>query len=287
MIEATIDWMQLSVYHREQLCVDNNHKQIHGFGFYSHGYEDGIGVRRYYGNPNSNKCFVVLTGTALYNMRALGWDVRNVVEEYLIEGAEVSRLDLCITEFIETEIITVSDVADSFARNEFLGTLTKYGGSRIIGVNPNAPEHWNIERTETFYIGDFSRRGKNGIFRAYDKGLELGGFAQSVITRLELEERKTNAHNNAKRYAEGESIQALLNSRITSKDEQWQRVIGSETVDMTRGQALQKTDSQEAMERRKAWLLKQVAPTLASVIDQDSNFGHKFFLEVQKNMTRK
>lgn len=284
MIESTIDWIQFSTLYREQLCKENDHKEISGFGFYSHGYEDDMGVRRYYGNPNSKKAFVVLSGKTLYNYRALGWDMRDVVEEFLIEGANITRMDLCVTEYIEDNLITVDEISESFQKGEFSGTLTKYGGKQIKGFMPEAPEEWETETTETFYIGSFDRRGKNGIFRAYDKGLELGEFASNLITRLELEERGSNAHNNAKRYANGEKIQDMLNSRITSKSKQWERVIGSDTVDLTRGQQLIKTDEAIKLENRMKWLLNQVAPSLASVIAEKPDFTDIFNRRLQSEL---
>lgn len=286
MIEETIDYIQFSSPLRESMLVDRGDKAVSGFGFYTHGYEDAIGVRRFFGNPNSNKCFTIMSGTPLHNMRAMGWNMGDIVEEILMEGANITRIDLCVTEFIEENLITVKEVAESFSRREFTGTLQKYGGMKIVGLHPDAPEDWNTETTETFYIGSLKRRGKNGIFRVYDKGLELGGFASEIITRLELEERGENAHNNAKRFVSGKSVSTLLNSRISSKSRQWERVIGSEKVDMSRGQELIKGDEHEAMVKRKIWLLKQVAPALASVIEYDNEFAKTFHNAVLENLTK-
>lgn len=275
MIEKFIDYLQVSSLYREQTCIEKEHKQINPIKFYPRGYEDELGVRRYFGNPNSVKALIIYSGAALHNWRVIGWKIEEAIEKFIANGANITRIDWCTTEYIEDNLITVDDVANDFEQSKFTGTLTKYEAKKIVGIRPDAP-NGQKNTTQTFYIGSMERRGTNGIFRAYDKGLEIGGIAAQLITRLELEERGTNAHNSAKRYISGAKLGDVVNSRLQCNSEQWERVIGAESVDISRGDNLVKSDESEAHERRKIWLMKQVLPALADVIRKEPDFANIF-----------
>lgn len=267
MHELYVDYLQCSHLYREQSCREQGHKEISGTKFYSRGYEDELGRRRYFGNPNSKKCLAVYSGRAMHNMRLAGWGDELIISNLLDVGASVSRIDFAITDYIENDLITPDDVRQSYQDGEITGTLANYGGKVILGQDVGATPN-----VETFYIGDPKRRGKSGIFRAYDKGIELD-IEQFLITRLELEERGENAHNSAKRLASGAKISQLIESRLKFKNKQFERFFDSEPIDISRGEKIVTDGSDEMNDRRWIWLCKQVAPAIRKAIAHDRKRG--------------
>lgn len=279
MHEIYIDYLQYSIQYREQACIERQEKRINGFSFYSHGYEDEIGTRRYFGNKKSNKALVILSGRALHNQRVVGWSERDMINSILAKGANITRLDIAITDYIDDFLLTPKFVRTMFRKGHITGNLTKYDGKVIIGEKVGAPP-----RVETFYIGDLSGRGKKGIFRAYDKGLEMN-LSPDIIARLELEERGENAHNSAKRYASGIHLQQVIQSRLQFNHSAFDSVFDKEPIDLSRGDQVHSTNEREDNEKRWTWLLTQVAPSLRKTIKEDMKLGNNMdnlarFLEI-------
>lgn len=276
MIEVFLDYLQLSLPYREQTCIELEHKKITPIAFYKRGYEDSLGVRRYFGNPKSGKALVIMSGKALHNHRVVGWENEDTVAKYLSDGANITRVDWAVTEYIEDNFITVDEIAKNYLEGEFSGALTAYGGRQIVSLSPKTDMKEAESGVETFYIGNLKNRAKRGIFRAYDKGIELGLVARNIITRIELEEKRENAHNSAKRFADGVDPREIINSRIHCTDDNYQRVMTDKCVNISRGNALLKTDSSIKKDKTKEWLLKQCIPALARAIVDDESFLDKF-----------
>jgi len=116
-------------------------------------------------------------------------------------------------------------------------------------------------QTQTFYVGDMKGRGKKGIFRAYDKSLDLG-IGNEIITRIELELRGSNAHQTAKRLAQTDDISGNFRAKFNVDSTDFERLMDSPAVKIQRGLGLKKRDDEEKMERRWEWLINQVAPSL-------------------------
>lgn len=267
MHEVNVDYLAFSHPAKEASFQTDDYKEISGFGFYTHGYEGHLGNRTFFGNPNSRKAYTIMSGTALHNCRVVGWSDRDTVDKALSMGGKISRIDWCITDYIEDSLVTVDDVSEACSKGQVEGTLTKYGWKQISGADVGEPLG-----IETCYIGAPKRRGKNGIFRAYDKGLELN-LDRYLITRLELEERADNAHNSAKRYTEGAEIKQIMNSRLKFKSEAIMNVFEAQAVDISRGQGLIIKDEDEENDARWQWLMKQVVPALRKAVSYDRNNG--------------
>lgn len=267
MHEIEIDYLSLSKQYFESICIEEKHEPVAPTKFYNKGYEDALGVRRFFGNPNSSKALIIYSGRALHNYRVMGWSIKDRLENDLKHGAKIGRMDIAITDYIEEDIVTPCDVKDLFVEGKISGTLTKYDGLSISGQKVGAPS-----KIETFYIGSLKRRGRMGIFRAYDKGVELG-LCADIIARLELEERGNNAHNSAKRIVEGASLQSVFASRLKFNSKRTERFFDGEAIDMSRGEAIMKNDDLEKLDRRWDWLLEQVAPALRKAIKDDIKHG--------------
>lgn len=268
LIEHTIDYLQLSINYREQTCLDEDHKQLSGVKFYSRGYQDAMGARRYFGNPNSNKALVVLSGSTLHNYRVSGWDDLTTVSDYIDKGASITRIDLCMTEFVGEHLILPDHFADCYEKDLIDSTLVSGGCKTIVGVRRGQERS-----TQTCYIGDMSKRGKKGIFRAYDKGLELD-IGQYMITRVEYEDRGDKAKTTAKRFLESKSIAATFRTRFDCKTTEFDRLCNHEQkLDTFRGQAIIPDENEDEYKRRWEWLINKVAPSLKKSIEFDVQSG--------------
>jgi len=263
MIEKFIDYLQYSILYREQTCLSSGHKQIRGKGFYSRGYIDDLGVTRFFGNPNSKKALVVMSGRALHNHSAVGWDIMNTIETLLTAGANFTRLDIAITEYIEDDLFTMADVESSILSDSVVSSWVKGGSKKIVCIDK---EYENP--TETVYLGSLKDRGKKGIFRAYDKGAEMD-FSHLMISRIEIEDRKEKAHVSVKRLASGSSLSGVFRTRFDCTDEWFNRICDADTVDVSRGKTIIPTNEHEDNEKRWVWLLKQVAPALRKAIEYE------------------
>jgi hypothetical protein len=265
MHEIFIDFLQYSVAYNEDACIGSHHTEIRGFGFYTRGYEDAYGVRRFYGNPNSKKALVIMSGKAMHNRRVgLQSDVETINSILALDG-KITRIDHCITDYVEDDLITPKDVANYLVEGRVTGTLVKHGGKAISSIDVGQPE-----KIETCYIGNPKKRGTIGIFRAYDKGVELG-LCADIIARLELEERGDNAHNSARRIAQEKSIQSVMKSRIQFKGGRFDRLFDEGAVDLSRGDQVIASDLFLENEKRWTWLFKQVAPALAKAVEFDND----------------
>ena len=283
---SKLDYLQLSTPYSELECIKEGYKPLdYPIKFYKRGYIDLLGVRYFFGNPKTNNANLIYSGLALDNIRVVNWNTRDIIGGMIERGAKITRTDWAITEgYAEKASFTVMDIATDYASGNFTGTLAGDTGKLIVGFDTKQLDNPSIG-AETFYIGDMERRGKRGIFRAYDKGTELGGYARDILTRIELEERKGNAHNSAKRYADNMPIGDIINSRIRSSSEYWTRLTGGNVPEIQRGKQLQPaTDESEKLDRRKRWLLQQVAPALASVIASDEDFADLFSFEVDRHL---
>lgn len=261
MIERNIDYLAFSAPSSPSRFASDNYRPIRPVAFYKFGYQDENDIRYYFGNPkNPNLAHVVLSGSSLAYMRGKGYTDKSILEFAIEEKGKVSRLDLAVTKFVDDWFFTVGDVSAWFAEKWFAGALADRGAKTIARL----VEDGGLA-LETLYIGDIKKRGKRGIFRAYDKGLEWD-LEPFLITRLELEEKNENAHNTAMRIVEGESIAACFRSRLDCSAWEYQKAMDDAPAKIGRGQGKEKSEGDEKMDRRWEWLLSQVAPALKEAI---------------------
>lgn len=267
MHEAFVDYLQYSILISENRCKDEFMQEITPVRFYNRGYQDALGTRYFFGNPNTDKALVIMSGETLHNYRLVGWSDVSVVMDALVNGAKITRIDWAITDYVDLDLITPEAVMEEYIAGRIMGTLPGYGCNTISDVQIGQPPH-----LETVYLGDIKKRGKSGIFRAYDKGVDLGIWSE-IITRLELEERKDNAHNSAKRFIAGATPGAIIRSRIEFGGTMFDRVLEDDPIDISRGENLIKQNDQEKQDNRWTWIFKQVAPAIREAIDKDIAAG--------------
>lgn len=265
MIERYIDYLQFQCSVSQKDCIDNGFEQITPIQFYRLGFRDAFGARYYFGNNKSKKCLCVMAGSSLEKQRLWGKNDNEILSWAMGFDAEISRLDFAITEWVENDLVQVEDVKSWYEKGLISSPLAEQGASFISGYDKE-----NTERPETFYVGSWSKRGKRGIFRAYDKGLELK-LGEFLVTRLELEERGTNAHNSAKRLLETDNFSGVFRSRFDVKSEDFERIMDSPAMEISRGAGKFKSEKDDEMSKRFEWLMSQVAPALKEFVEYDAS----------------
>lgn len=267
MIERHIDYLQFSARFSEIMAIEKQYQLIPAPRFYKRGYQSPDGIRYYFGNPNSAKALVICSGAVLQNFRAGGKLDAEILQWAFEYDAVVSRLDLAVTEWVDSTLFTLEDVELWWRDGLFSGALVSGGAKKISSFADDMRE-----LPETFYIGDMSKRGKRGIFRAYNKGIELN-IGDYLATRIELEERGENSHNTAKRIAETNDIAGNFRARLDCASKDFERIMDADAVDLARGQGKVKVGKDEKMEDRWRWLIEQVAPALQDAVEYEAKRG--------------
>lgn len=270
MVERNIDYLQFSAPFSEKNLIEKQFEVVPAMKFYKRGYRDSLGIRYYFGNsnPKVKTALTILSGQALENMRA-GEKTDAEILEWVIEaGGFITRLDLAVTEWISTRLVTVQMVENWYRKHLIDSNLARYGARTIVGY----PAEQNTRQIETFYVGDMEKRGKIGIFRAYDKGLELD-LGQYLSTRLELELRGKSANATAKRIANTGDIAGNFRSKFNVRHQEFDRIMDADIVETPRGKAQKNTDRKDDLNKRWDWLMSQVAPSLAQAIADDRKMG--------------
>ena len=239
-------------------------KKIPSVKNYKRGYLQPDGTRIYFGHWNTENALFVLSGATLHNMRINGVEIEDYLENILTKSARVSRLDICLTQFIGSHLYVPSDYVKLINKKKIISSHAKHGAKYIASVDEDYRD--NIE---TVYIGDMKNRAKNGIVRVYDKGLELD-IGKYLMTRVENEEKRDKAHVSCKRIASGKTIPEVLKSRLDFEDDKWQELINCDYIDMSRGKQISPTlDIDMKYAKKWAWLINTVAPVIADAIDND------------------
>jgi len=209
----------------------------------------------------------VAAGDCLGSLRNDYYLDAEILDWVLSKDAKVSRLDLAVTDWIDTEFVSVEDVQCWYNGGLVESCLTDGGAKKITSLRQGA-----AEEIETLYIGDISKRGRRGIFRAYDKGIELG-IGSEIVTRIELELKAKNAHSVAKRIAETNDIAGNFRTKIEVKSRDFRRLMDSDGVKVQRGKNQVKRDAEDALNARWDWLINQVAPALKQAVLDEKSLG--------------
>lgn len=267
MIERNIDYLQASVLLQESVVIMKGFKPLPPVKFYKRGYLHSMGFRLYFGNPNSKKAMVVASGETMQSLRNDGKLDAEILDWLLSQDAEISRMDLAVTEYIEDELLTLEDVECWVKQDLIESTLISGGAKKISEVF-----HGGSDEIQTLYVGSMKHRGKKGIFRAYDKGVEMG-LGSEIVTRIELELKREKAHNTAKRLAETNDVAGNFRSSFNVRSKDFERVMDADAVPAVRGKNLVKEAESEELARRWDWLLNQVAPALKQAILDERKSG--------------
>lgn len=241
--------------------------------FYREMFEYDCGTRIFFGNVNSDKYLVQMAGNACNRHRMTEFTGR--LEMVLFANCHFSRIDLAVTvEGRESLEKFRQAVRDGDVKSERFGVE----GSKVISDA--------VGDTETVYVGDLKKRGRNGVFRAYDKGRDLG--IEAMLTRFELEVRAKRADTVVKRLLAGFDMGDLIRAVVDIPGaEWWSEIMGSKSEELPRYLPEKLNDP---VGRRWRWLMKQVAPSLAKLIlidlEQQTTNYKVFMSEVTRQMEK-
>lgn len=227
------------------------------------------GMTSHHGHNKSDKWLNVATGTVCDKIEDQQAYIKNVLQ---LNGT-FSRIDFCCT----VENGCSMDDFRLWCKNKLVsGALSETGIKSFINDQTQNPE--------TTYVGDLKKRAKKGIFRAYDKGIELG-LDDARLTRFELEERKKRAQLTARRFSDGMSIGDIIQQRVNVDCDTWRDIMGKKSTVM-RGYQVEKV--KEEVDKTWHWLIETCAKTLGEkmALDQWNEKGNGnydlFMAQVEK-----
>jgi len=263
MIERHLDYIQFTANFIETEFKSDEFEPLSGLPYYPRGYRDDSGTRFYFGNNRGANCFVLMAGDALEMNRSKGLIDAEILQWAFSNGAKISRLDLAVTEWIEDRLLLLKTVSNWFAKGLIDSHLVTGGCKEINELCLDGKR-----QRETVYVGDRKKRAKKGIFRAYDKGVDLG-IGSEIATRIELELKREKAQLAAKRIAETGDIAGNFRAYFNVRHQEFDRVMDADAVDTSRGKGKLKTEKEQEMEKRWDWLINQVAPALKQAMKDD------------------
>lgn len=201
---------------------------------------------------------ILLNGTTLANMRNVGftdYDILHWLKS--MPNCKFSRIDIAVT----------SEKTDG-STHGFLPSKIHYlalNGLLKSKLKLDKPVTNKELEVETCYIG--SRKARNRLFRAYDKGLERG-MTPNYVVRYELETRKNANHVVNELYEQRSDIGAIIRRYVDFPEvEDWIQIMGTDTAENYRidDDRPQHVIDLEAHNSRLAWLFNSVAPAIAKV----------------------
>jgi len=282
-IERFVDYMQFSSHKVSAMaCIELGYTPINAVKNYAIGYRTPLGIRVYFSTNPKNTPLVIASGETLQNLRDYGHsDVKILNWALEIEG-KFSRIDLAVTESVtekEPDIFTMADVKRWVSEGLIESPLVSGGARGIVEYAPKSAVSDSKETIQTIYVGDMSKRGEKGIFRAYDKGIELGIEAENVISRIELEIKRDRAKVTGRLLANDYNIGGHFRARFNVNDAVFERLMDSEAVEIKRGKGVKNREENEALDKRWQWLIDAVAPSLRQAIEGDKMLGRVDRLE--------
>lgn len=245
-------------------------EEIRPVQFYKRGFASENGTRYYVGNPSSDRWLVIMAGKAMKHLRTEVDEIEHV-EMLLDTDCNISRIDLAmdLKRVGEVETFIGVDMIASWFRDGLIRSKhVKNGGSGYVDVNQDGID------INTFYMGDIQKRGKRGIHRAYDKGLELG-LEKYMVTRIEIEEKRKHAMRTAKALMR-DSKTAVFRSRFDVDHPFWEAVMQEPPAERPPRGSAQEFDANESAEataRRWQWLVEKIAPCLGRELALDALDG--------------
>ncbi len=197
------------------------------------------------------------TDNYLIQMPGLACDAHNMTKTtgrlaYALQrGGKFSRIDLAVT---VDALEPLERFQEAVAAKDFISERFEQDEPKMIGGVDGV--------AQTIYLGDMKKRGKKGLFRAYNKGLEQG--TNIPTTRFELEIRGKSATVAVRRLLLGKTISELIAAVVDlPNDKWWREIMGAPPETLPRYLGAEPRDMTAA---RWHWLVTQVAPALGKLL---------------------
>jgi len=267
MITRDLDYISCSASFKESAFWNEAFKPCKPVAFYKRGYEDALGAKFFFGSHKTDRAFIVLAGKALANYRDAGRQDPDTLAWLIGRDATFGRLDIAITDMTVGENIQVSAAQTWFESKLIESPLVARGATFISGYA------WDdTPVVQTYYVGDLKKRGDVGIFRAYDKSLDIG-IGNGIITRIELEIRKEKSNSVAKRLAKDFDLSGNFRASFNVKSQDFERLMDAPVANVKRGLGIARLDQDDKDDKRWAWLLDVVSKSLNDAILSDNKRG--------------
>lgn len=273
---VSIDYLQYTLPtlpHQEDELTEVSKLANYKYGFKV----SECGTRYYTGHNKSEKVLVVESGDTVRWWRRHE-DERQRISRLLDQGATFSRVDIAVDAMCMPPYVipTAKMVADWCEDGLIVSSHAAYGAKTVYDATTRTHE--------TCYVGDKKNRGKKGIFRAYDKGIESGKIDNHWM-RYELELKRDNAKMATTRYLDYD-LESIFRAKFDIRHDIWQSIFDSEPLDVSRGDNITRDKSLDSA-KRWAWLIEQVAPALGRSIAIDVAGGNLSNYEAFNNAVRK
>lgn len=266
-IEKSVDYLQFTSDVLPRFLGKDYLQRRPPIPFYKTCNEYPCGTLAYLGNVNSEKYLIQMPGKACeeYTINSVMLPLTNCFEY----GGKVSRLDIAVT-------VDGREALEAF--KNVVGT-DKLVSTRFEQDEPKLICSASGE-VETIYVGDLKKRGKKGIFRAYDKGIESGLGVH--FTRFELEIRRKSATTAAHRLNYGHDMGDIIRQVVDVPSEQWWvDIMGAKSEKLPR---FPNNNASDPIARRWHWLNEQVAPCLAKLILIEAKQGTRNYEKFHKRV---
>lgn len=207
---------------------------------------------------------IIISGSALSKCEKIGITTDSIMDWMLASGYRLSRLDIAV-DAVDSGLL-IQDLANDVASGK-VNTRAR--------TAPYIDDKMGEGKTQ--YIGSMRKRTK--LFRAYSKDAEQG-LIDTDWKRFELELRGKHAVNAGDIIMTGgakeKTIQGLILGYVDFYNNPvWREIMGTDEIDL-------KSTTWETGDTQK-WLLEQVAPSLARVLDDDESFMSRFMNVVGNN----
>lgn len=230
---------------------------------YTNAEVSSTGIVHLWHNRNDDmKHHYIASGQTLANLRIAGHDEQKIVR-WCLENAHITRIDIAIT--------SQRDDGKPHGFNPHHLAWAVRDGRLKSRMRP-AKDITEDMKTQTKYIGN--RKTRKRLFRAYDKGLDLGQEINQLI-RYELETRQ-GTKTIAREVVKNTPYNAIIKRYVDFPDVRaWQDIM---TAQIAQIKQIEQSDTpleimQEKSKSRWAWLLRSIVPVIGKALDHDEKLG--------------
>jgi len=267
-----IDWISVTHKRGENLLpdfVNRSHSEGKGLNGYTIclNYTTGLKVLSNPSRPDMGT-HIIYSGKTLENICKISGCTRDEILQHHIQlGGQLSRLD-----------VTIDAIDSKLELEDLWQDLEK---EKATTLSSHSRTQSGKGMGYTIYVG--SRKTRRKMLRIYDKALEQKwDFVDHK--RIELETRRDVARNLASIYIESDCDNSVIHGSIKGvcdfpDNDIFQQIIQSQSMKIP---VLPSGDGDT-----ETWLLKQVVPSMARVLDENPEFMYKFWNAVQDYRTDK
>ena len=204
----------------------------------------------------------IASGETLALLRNGGYDDKDIVA-WCLENAHITRIDIAVTSQRE------DNKPHGFTPHQLAWAVRD---GRLKSRMKPAKDIVNEMKTETKYIGN--RKTRKRLFRAYDKGLDLGQELNQLI-RYELETRQ-GTKTIARSILAAQPYSTIIKRYVDFPDiAVWNEIMSTEIVQIKQIEpSLSPPEkAKEKSQSRWSWLMRSIVPLVGKSVREDEMLG--------------